>query len=53
MVYYKRLLDEGLLTNGQKQVIDHRGDMVNVSGTLYNGCIVGWGTYTDKNGNRW
>jgi len=53
MVYYKRLLDEGLLTDGQKQIIDHRGDMVNVTGTLYNGCLVGRGTYTDKNGNRW
>ena len=27
--------------------------MVTVAGTLYNGCLTGRGTYTDKAGNKW
>ena len=41
------------MTDGEKTVPDHRGDMVKVKGSIYNGCLTGYGEYTDKGGNKW
>ena len=51
--YYKKLAARNLLVHGQKDVIDHRGDKVRVTGTLYKGSLTGWGSYTDRMGNKW
>ena len=53
MPYYKKLAAGHLLINGEKDVIDHRGDMVHVTGTLYKGNLTGYGEYTDRAGNKW
>ena len=42
-----------LLTTGEKEVIDHRGDLVKVRGTMYKGNLTGAAEYTDKAGNQW
>ena len=41
--YINALKYGGHLTPGQKTVVDHRGDMVTVDGSLYNGQLTGYG----------
>ena len=53
MPYYKKLAAGHLLTQGVKEVIDHRGDRVSVRGSMYKGALTGYGEYTDKAGNEW
>ena len=51
--YYKRLAASRALVFGEKEVVDHRGDLVKVRGTLYKGNLTGAANYKDKAGNQW
>lgn len=50
--YYKELDDKAFTERGTKTVVDHRGNSVLVTGSLYKGSLTGYGEYTDRNGHK-
>ena len=51
--YYKKLKDDGFTAEGEKTIKDQYGYEVVVTGSLFQGNLVGFGDYVDQAGNKW